>query len=194
MTYTYQAAKKRLLCECPDLAHHRRRAFTVFFVKLVLLELLVAAFTVYLCSFYIPLGAVGLTLALLLPFPLLKPQKIFKRRLIGEVTEVGYRQKRVIANKVTTFYNSMADVVFLELTLQTPKGKTETLTLEKKYEKVFAKGDVLILLSACSHPITLTPRELTVCPRCATVAPLLRGTCITCEFTLPTTEIKPQNR
>ena len=130
MPYTYHSAKKQLLRECPDLAHHRKRTFTAFAVKLVLLELAVAAFTVYLCSFYIPLGAVGLTLALLLPFPLLKPQKIFKRRLIGEVTNVGFRQKRVIANKVTTFYNSMADVVFLELTVQTPKGQTEILTLE----------------------------------------------------------------
>ena len=77
----YQETVEEILNLNPHLRAYRRKKLAAFWIRLVLLELVVMAATVYLMSFGLKAApALGIGLAILLPVFALKPKRTFGMR------------------------------------------------------------------------------------------------------------------
>ena len=177
----YAKEREALFRQNPCLRSHQRTIFARFFVEILLLETLVAAFALYLWKYTELAPFLWIGLAAVLPWVVLKPQKLFGKVGIFQITDVKLIPRYITLKKgiVTTF----ADKGFRNFVVYhtvSAKGHKRKFEYEGRYARAYEKGDMLIILPGIAYPINLTARNWIVCPFCGNVMPKENKECVGC--------------
>ena len=176
MKEEYKRLRQELFAISPRFQKLQAKIVFKFVLKVIPLELLVAAFAV---------AAYTMAPEVVIAFPLIgfyffwiifKKDFLSKKALYGTVTAIGRDNLMVKSDNIRW----MRQQNFTIYTVTTPDGKKEELILPIPYERVFKKGDKIIRLSGMEYPVDLTPEELLICPFCGNIFPTENKDCIEC--------------
>ncbi|MBR3893949.1 MAG: hypothetical protein IKJ35_02265 [Clostridia bacterium] len=176
--------KAAVLAQNPDLKRFRAKKLAVFFLKLAGLEALAVALTAALLSHKIVAAIpIGVVLALLLPFLVLKAHKFFVFGVrLGKVVEVKIVQRRADSQRGWLWgYASMTDRQFAVFKLEDEKGHTSYVELEARFHACIYEGDVLLRLAGVPYPINLKRHTKALCPICGNIMPRESTRCVGCD-------------
>jgi len=177
MKEKYKRIRKELFALNPRFKKLQTRATLGFFLKIALLELLMAAFTVgtYIIT---PGGAITFPIIGILSFAvILRKSKFWKWRTYGEITDIT-RTSRL--NPLKGYFGAVREKQVSIFTVTDSDGNTVEIELDICYEKVFKKGDQIIRLSGMKYPVDLTPEEILICPFCGNIFPTENEVCVEC--------------
>ncbi len=176
MNQEYKRIKSALYKQSPRFKRKQTKVFLLFFLKVVLCELPIAALAVgaYVLS---PASALAfLIIGIVIFVILLKKAFLEKKALYGTVVKIS-RDNLIVKSD---YINRMTQKNFSIYTIDTPDGKKKELILPIPYERVFKKGDMIIRLPGMDYPVDLTPEELLICPFCGNIFPTENKDCIEC--------------
>ncbi len=180
------SAWKAFSADRPALAVERNRLIRKTVVKVTIMELVIGGLIVasYFAAKdqFVPLLAVGVVAALVLPWVTVKPQRLMKKKYVGHIKAIQYIQRRVSTDGggPSTMMTSMADAIFIRCTVTDAKGKRHTFELPAKYAAVYHEGDLILSMSGFAFPINVTEHELEICPCCGGIQPRANGGCMNC--------------
>ena len=188
---TYKNTLALVFQNNPHLRLFRQKRFLSFFIRLFLLTIPLVGLGVYLTTVTEIALWVGVVAGMVLPWFVMKPQRLFTPRWLGTVQKIAYVQRRVDVKKTHshaggTFYTDMRDRTFIRVTVQDDKGRAHIFEKEQRYEQVYRTGDRVMAIMGLSHPIPLTPDEKTVCPRCGNIMPCTNEICVGCNAPVTT--------
>ncbi|MBE6628303.1 MAG: hypothetical protein E7629_05190 [Ruminococcaceae bacterium] len=176
----YQETVEAILNLNPHLRAYRRKKLAAFWIRLVLLELVVMAATVYLMSFGLKAApALGIGLAILLPVFALKPKRTFGMRMRGRITKIDH-ERRQVYDPMAAGRASVRGATILSCAVENADGRSSCFDVPKRCVKVYREGDEVIGISGIPYPIVLTPHEWILCPLCGGVMPAVNETCVEC--------------
>lgn len=178
MKAEYKRIRRELFTLNPQFRKLQTRAFLGFFLKILLMESLMAAFTVgtYVIT---PKGAVTFPIiGIILLVIVLAKSKFWGWRTYGEITDIT-RTSRL--NPLKGKFGVIREKPISIFTVTDSDGNAANIELDTHYEKVFQKGDKIIRLSGMLYPVNLTPEALLICPFCGNVFPSENEVCIECN-------------
>ena len=180
------SARKQFSVSRPSLMAERNRRIRNMIIKIVITELVISGLMVaaYFAAKeqFMPLLAVGVVAALVLPWVIFKPQRLMRKKYVGTITTIRYIQRRVSTDGggPSTMMTSMSDAIFIRCTVTDGKGKKHTFELPDRYAAIYFEGDLILSLSGFAFPINLTEHDLTICPCCGGIEPTANGSCMRC--------------
>lgn len=181
----YDEIIKALEKTSPQLFLLKRKVQRMYYLKLVLLEVLAVAIIVFLYGRINGVDILGAIFAISIPI-LLKPWKCFGKGYIGVIESVSYTERRIpVKGDVSGYQTSMKNVQFIECTLKKENENFVVLEFDRKFEKVYKKGAVLLFLPWIKNPICLGENIHTACPFCGNIMPGENKKCVGCGEELP---------
>ena len=181
MKQEYKRIRTALCRQSPRFKKKQTTVFLLFFLKVAVAELLIAAFAVG-AFFFAPASVYAFIIVGIAVFCyLLKKSNLIGTRILGTVTDIK-RIIRGVSRKggVVRYSMDMMQKTFSVFTISSDDGKTREIELDVQYERVFKKGDKIIRLSGMEYPVDLTPEELLICPFCGNIFPTENKDCIEC--------------
>ena len=175
------------VCEnYPKLAEKRNRLIKNIAIKTMILELIIMGLVIaaYFVEkeHFLPLLVVGLAGGLILPWVIVKPQRLMKRKYLGQVRSIQYIQRRIsVDGGPSRMMTSMVDATFICCTVMDSKGKRYTFELPEKYAAVYHEGDLILSMSGFNFPLNMSKHDLSVCPCCGGIEPRANGGCRSCH-------------
>ncbi len=182
MKEEYKRIRRELFAHSPRFKKLQSKIFFRFAIKVILLELLIAAFAVGAFSLAPTSVYAFIIIGIAVLYYLTKASKLIGTRVLGTVTDIN----RITRNVTRSGMNQrggtfrMTQNTFSVFTISSDDGNTQEIELNVQYEKVFKKGDRIIRLSGMKHPVDLTPEELLICPFCGNIFPTENQDCIEC--------------
>ena len=178
----FKTERKALLDRNPHLKAYQRKKLLFFCAKFLLFEAAVISLTIYLASYTESAVVLGAFFAIVLPWWVLKPQRVFGKTGVGEIKEIVRVSKRVTREKgLAVFYTDMHYRTFIICRMINDKGREVEFEFPEQCEPVFHAGDKIIKLSAIKYPIILTDHSWCMCPFCGNVFPKENDHCIQCN-------------
>ena len=167
----YKEEVRRLYRRNPELERWVRRKRSIFFLKLIGVELIVWLVAAEIWKYGLPVPAVviGVLAATVLPFVLLKPFRTVGTGWMGEIigTSEELRRDSSKHDPVNVSTLRMGTVKkFLNITVESGGGKRHVFRVFALYGRVYGRGTRVLCLRGIEYPIPLNPTEHTVCPFC----------------------------
>ena len=176
MKEEYKRIRRELFAHSPRFKKLQAKIFFRFAIKIILLELLIAAFAVGAFSLAPTSVYAFIIIGIAVFCYLLKTSKLIGHRMLGTITHITRDNIRVSSE----YIRRMTDRNFSLFTVTASDGKEATFFLPVPYERVFKKGDKIIRLSGMKYPVDLTTEELLICPFCGNIFPTENQDCIEC--------------
>ena len=177
----YIKEREKLFRANPHLKAYQEKRRIGFFGKLFLIEVIAISFAVYLMDYVEIAWVFGLLFGILLPRLLLAPQKHLKKVGLGEIVDVLFESRIVTVDKGIRYsYRDLRRENVIVCRIMTETGREIELEYISRYERVFSKGDKLIMLPFVKYPINLIRHDWYACPFCGNLMPSENKACIGC--------------
>ena len=181
MKEEYSSIRQALCAHSPRFKKKQTMVFLLFFLKIAIVEILIAASAVGSYFLAPPSIYAFIVIGIAVFCYLLKKAKLIGTRVFGTVTDIKRITRGISRNGGVVRYSmDMMQKNFSVFTISSPDGKRYEIELDVRYEKVFKKGDKLIRLTGMEYPVDLTPEELLICPFCGNIFPTENKDCIEC--------------
>lgn len=170
---------------------YRNRRLLLLIAKCLLLTGAIAALSLVSLLKYPALFPLGILAAVGLPLWCFKPWRFFKRRWIGVIESIDYRDsyENVDKSSFNPFYDGRHYVTYAYFKAIDEAGKKHTFVLDRKYESVYKPGDRVMNLPGIDYPIDLTVQDKKVCPKCGAIYPSENDRCVGIGCKMPTVEL-----
>ena len=150
-----------------DIFKYRRRRRAMLFLKIAILEipiilLLVSGLAIDPVKSVVTFGA----FAILLPILIFEPYKLYQRPWIGEIIGFKYKERYVFPKGIVIRGQGFRIETFVTFSVKGFDGKNHKFTLPRKYELIYKKGDVVMLVPGIDYPVYYTKRKHVLCMKC----------------------------
>ena len=180
----YNDIVAELLNDHPQILKHIKSNRRVLILKIIMVEIAIAVIAYALRDRQIAMLCFCILAGIGAPILFLKPFRYFKGGYSGciERVEVVIRRVDVTKEKAVRSdgYRAMQDRAFIVCDIITDNGKKKQFSLEKRYEKVFRKGDEIVFVRGLNYPINMTPENYVICPLCGNIMPSVSEQCVAC--------------